>query len=57
MLIEKRSRLDQMIATINKTIQYEKGAIEMNEKSGLKGWIFRITHTKKKPGSAGEISA
>ncbi|MHA2959817.1 MerR family transcriptional regulator [Priestia megaterium] len=40
MLIEKRSRLDQMIVTINKTIQYEEGAIEMNEKERFKGLDF-----------------
>ncbi|WP_243290440.1 MerR family transcriptional regulator [Bacillus sp. FJAT-47783] len=40
MLLEKRSRLDKMIATIDKTIQHEKGEIEMTNKERFEGFDF-----------------
>lgn len=40
MLIEKRRRLDKMIATIDKTIQHMKGEIEMTIKEKFEGFDF-----------------
>lgn len=40
MLLEKRSRLDQMITTIEKTIQHSKGEIEMSNKEKFEGFDF-----------------
>lgn len=39
-LLEKRSRLDQMITTIEKTIQHEKGEIQMTNKEKFSGFDF-----------------
>lgn len=39
-LIEKRARLDNMIATIDKTIQHVKGEIEMTDKEKFAGFDF-----------------
>ncbi|MGX1191950.1 MerR family transcriptional regulator [Metabacillus sp. SLBN-84] len=40
MLLEKRKRLDQMIETVEKTIQYTKGEIEMSQKEKFEGFDF-----------------
>lgn len=40
MLLEKRRRLDQMIATVDKTIQYTKGEITMTNKEKFEGFDF-----------------
>jgi DNA-binding transcriptional MerR regulator len=40
MLLDKRSRLDQMIATIDKTIQHSKGEIAMTNKEKFAGFDF-----------------
>ena len=40
MLLEKRSRLDQMITTIDKTIQHTKGEISMSNKEKFEGFDF-----------------
>ncbi|OZU88882.1 MerR family transcriptional regulator [Virgibacillus indicus] len=40
MLLEKRSRLDNMIQTIDKTIQHMKGEIEMSNKEKFEGFDF-----------------
>lgn len=40
MLLEKRRRLDQMIATLEKTILYSKGEIEMSNKEKFEGFDF-----------------
>ncbi|WP_164670791.1 MerR family transcriptional regulator [Virgibacillus doumboii] len=40
MLLEKRHRLDQMIATVDKTIQHTKGEIEMSNKEKFEGFDF-----------------
>ncbi|QKG85513.1 MerR family transcriptional regulator [Kroppenstedtia pulmonis] len=40
MLLEKRRRLDQMIATVDKTIQHTKGEIEMGNKERFEGFDF-----------------
>lgn len=40
MLREKRCRLDQMIATIDKTIQHMKGEIQMSNKEKFEGFDF-----------------
>ncbi|MGY0693464.1 MerR family transcriptional regulator [Virgibacillus sp. FSP13] len=40
MLIEKRSRLDKMISTIDKTIQHSKGEINMSAKEKFEGFDF-----------------
>ncbi|QKY71065.1 MerR family transcriptional regulator [Lentibacillus sp. CBA3610] len=40
MLLEERSRLDNMIATIDKTIQYTKGEREMSDKEKFAGFDF-----------------
>ncbi|QNG60276.1 MerR family transcriptional regulator [Bacillus sp. PAMC26568] len=40
MLLEKRNRLDQMIATVDKTIQYAKGEIDMSNKEKFEGFDF-----------------
>lgn len=40
MLLEKKNRLDKMIRTINKTIQYSKGEIEMTNKEKFEGFDF-----------------
>ncbi|ENQ3106109.1 MerR family transcriptional regulator [Bacillus cereus] len=40
MLIEKRSRLDKVIATIDKTIQHSKGEIQMTNKEKFEGFDF-----------------
>ncbi|MBS4210072.1 MerR family transcriptional regulator [Bacillus sp. FJAT-50079] len=40
MLLEKRKRLNQMIATIEKTIQHAKGEIEMSNEEKFKGFDF-----------------
>ncbi|WP_307893237.1 MerR family transcriptional regulator [Bacillus swezeyi] len=40
MLLEKRRRLDQMIETIDKTIQFAKGEIEMTNEEKFAGFDF-----------------
>jgi DNA-binding transcriptional MerR regulator len=40
MLLEKRKRLDKMIATIEKTIQHMKGEIQMTNKEKFEGFDF-----------------
>lgn len=40
MLLEKRSKLDKMIGTIEKTIQYSKGEIHMSNKEKFEGFDF-----------------
>ncbi|MDQ0857273.1 MerR family transcriptional regulator [Bacillus sp. V2I10] len=40
MLLEKRNRLDQMIATVEKTIKHAKGEIEMSQKEKFEGFDF-----------------
>jgi DNA-binding transcriptional MerR regulator len=40
MLLEKRKRLDKMIATIEKTIQHMKGEIHMTNKEKFEGFDF-----------------
>ncbi|MDM5189332.1 MerR family transcriptional regulator [Bacillus sp. DX4.1] len=40
MLMEKRSRLDKVIATIDKTIQHTKGEIQMTNKEKFEGFDF-----------------
>lgn len=40
MLLEKRSRLDQMINTLEKTIKHTKGEIQMSNKEKFEGFDF-----------------
>ncbi|PFE04794.1 MerR family transcriptional regulator [Bacillus cereus] len=40
MLLEKRARLDKVIATIDKTIKHTKGEIEMTNKEKFEGFDF-----------------
>ncbi|MEI4801793.1 MerR family transcriptional regulator [Bacillus sp. NPDC077411] len=40
MLLEKRSRLDKVISTIDKTIQHSKGEIQMTNKEKFEGFDF-----------------
>lgn len=40
MLLEKRSRIDEMIATIDKTTQHSKGEINMSDKEKFAGFDF-----------------
>ena len=40
MLLEKRGRIDKMIATIDKTTQYVKGEIQMSNKEKFEGFDF-----------------
>lgn len=40
MLLEKRSRLDKMIGTIEKTIQHSKGEIQMSNQEKFEGFDF-----------------
>lgn len=40
MLLEKRDKLNQMILTIDKTIQYKKGDIDMTSEEKFKGFDF-----------------
>ncbi|MBW7473131.1 MerR family transcriptional regulator [Paenibacillus oenotherae] len=40
LLLEKRSRLDKMIATLDKTLQYTKGEITMTNKEKFEGFDF-----------------
>ncbi|PHA03125.1 MerR family transcriptional regulator [Bacillus pseudomycoides] len=40
MLLEKRSRLDKVIATIDKTIQHSRGEIQMTNKEKFEGFDF-----------------
>lgn len=40
MLLEKRSRLDKVIATIDKTIQHSRGEIHMTNKEKFEGFDF-----------------
>ncbi|WP_257348687.1 MerR family transcriptional regulator [Pseudalkalibacillus decolorationis] len=40
MLLEKRSRLDKMITTIDNTIQHTKGEIQMSNKAKFEGFDF-----------------
>ncbi|MGG4491583.1 MerR family transcriptional regulator [Metabacillus idriensis] len=40
MLLEKRNRLDLMIATVEKTIKHAKGDIEMSQKEKFEGFDF-----------------
>ncbi|MDV2682942.1 MerR family transcriptional regulator [Alkalihalophilus lindianensis] len=40
MLLEKRHRLDQMIKTVEKTIQHMKGEIQMTKKERFEGFDF-----------------
>jgi DNA-binding transcriptional MerR regulator len=44
MLHEKRNQLDKMIATVEKTIQYTKGEIQMTNKEKLEGFDFSHNH-------------
>lgn len=46
-LLEKRQRLDQMIATIDKTVLHLRGEIKMTAKSNSKASISAITLTKR----------
>ena len=39
-LLEKRRRIDKMIATIDKTTRYEKGEIQMSNKEKFEGFDF-----------------
>ncbi|UFJ40338.1 MerR family transcriptional regulator [Brevibacillus humidisoli] len=41
MLLEKRSQLDKMIATIDKTIRHMKGEIQMTNEEKFEGFDFR----------------
>lgn len=54
-LLEKRSRLDQMIATIDKTIQFAKGEINMTNEEKFAGFDFSQNRMRKKRGNAGEM--
>ena len=40
MLVEKCRRLHKIVATIDKTIQYEKGEINMTNKEKFEGFDF-----------------
>ena len=40
MLLEKRTQLDKMIGTIEKTIQYSKGEIQMSNQEKFEGFDF-----------------
>jgi DNA-binding transcriptional MerR regulator len=40
LLLEKRSRLDRILATLDKTIQYSKGEIVMSNKEKFEGFDF-----------------
>ena len=40
MLLEKKSRIEQMIGTIEKTIQYSKGGIQMSNQEKFAGFDF-----------------
>ncbi|MCR2806910.1 MerR family transcriptional regulator [Paenibacillus soyae] len=40
MLLEKRSRLDQVIATVDKTIRHAKGELQMTNKEKFEGFDF-----------------
>ncbi|SFI30172.1 MULTISPECIES: MerR family transcriptional regulator [unclassified Bacillus (in: firmicutes)] len=40
MLLEKRSRLDKVISTVDKTIQHSKGEIQMTNKEKFEGFDF-----------------
>lgn len=40
MLLEKKSRIEQMIGTIEKTIQYSKGVIQMSNQEKFAGFDF-----------------
>lgn len=40
MLLEKRSRLDKMIGTLEKTIQHSKGEIQMSNQEKFEGFDF-----------------
>src|SRR5699024_456327 len=40
MLLEKRSRLDKIIRTIDKTIKHTKGEIEMSDQEKFSGFDF-----------------
>ncbi len=40
MLMEKRTRLDRMISTIDKTIEHKKGVIQMTNKEKFEGFDF-----------------
>lgn len=40
MLLEERNRLDKMLETINKSIQHERGDIEMTNKERFEGFDF-----------------
>lgn len=41
MLLEKRERLDQIIQTLNKTLKYEEGEIEMSDQERFVGFDLR----------------
>jgi len=41
MLLEERTRLDNMLATIDKTIQHAKGEIDMSDQEKFEGFDFR----------------
>ncbi|WP_141432105.1 MerR family transcriptional regulator [Bacillus sp. 03113] len=47
MLLEKRNRLDQMISTIEKTIQHTRGEIEMSNKEKFEGFDFSYNPYEK----------
>jgi len=40
LLLEKRSRLDKMLETLDKTIRHEKGEIQMTQKEKFEGFDF-----------------
>ena len=47
MLLERRKRIDEMIATIDKTMQYVKGEIQMSNKEKFEGFDFSYNPYEK----------
>lgn len=55
LLIEKKQRIETMLATLDLTIKNEKGEITMTNKEKFTGFDFPRTHMKKKQENFGEI--
>lgn len=53
-LLEKRQRLDLMIATIDKSVQHVRGEIKMTAKEQFEGFNSVIIRMNRKRGNVGE---
>ena len=55
MLLEKRRRLDRMLATIDKTLRHMKGEVDMTNEEKFAGFDFRENPMRRKPDGGGAM--